>query len=101
MARAGVQQHLSISICMHIHICMCMCMLHVHVHVHVACACACTRMCIMQEYTIEISLLASRLLGVDLETLRGPEPRKRPPFWQPLKPFLRVLADALRRLGED
>jgi hypothetical protein len=97
MARAGVQQHLSISICMHIHICM----LHVHVHVHVACACACTRMCIMQEYTIEISLLASRLLGVDLETLRGPEPRKRPPFWQPLKPFLRVLADALRRLGED
>tara|TARA_B100000795_G_C22629209_1_gene371951 strand:- start:332 stop:499 length:168 start_codon:yes stop_codon:yes gene_type:complete len=55
----------------------------------------------VQEYTIEISLLASRLLGVDLETLRGPEPRKRPPFWQPLKPFLRVLADALRRLGED
>ena len=56
---------------------------------------------LLKEYTIEISLLASRLLGVDLETLRGPEPRKRPPFWQPLKPFLRVLADALRRLGED
>ena len=47
------------------------------------------------------SLLASRLLGVDLTTLRGPEPRRRPPFWQPLKPFLRVLADALGRLGED
>ena len=55
----------------------------------------------LKEYTIEISLLASRLAGVDLETLRGPEPRKRPPFWQPLKPFLRVLAEGLRRLGED
>ena len=56
---------------------------------------------LLKEYTIEISLLASRLAGVDLETLRGPEPRKRPPFWQPLKPFLRVLAEGLRRLGED
>jgi len=56
---------------------------------------------LLKEYTIELSLLASRLAGVDLETLRGPEPRKRPPFWQPLKPFLRVLAEGLRRLGED
>jgi hypothetical protein len=51
---------------------------------------------LLKEYTIELSLLVGPLIGIERE-----EPRVRKPFWQPLKPFLRMAAGVLRALGED